>query len=285
MAFREASPGHYLMSSTSGDIGGDHDYFRFVCRQLSGDGIITARIDSIREAAEWTRAGIMIRESLDPGSTCAFMSATPEGQRAFLSRTRTGAGATSSVVGSNDTRGFPFWVKLERRGNQFSASYSQDGQTWVAQPGYENTGNAALPNPQTISMKTRGNIFIGLALTSADPQRTTVGAFSDIVVTGDISGSWQVADIGGVNPSNSPGSLYVTLQDASGHRGTLVHPQPDAPLMMEWTEWRIPLADLLALGVDATAVESVALGIDNRDRPAEAGSGLVYLDNITVLHP
>jgi hypothetical protein len=282
MAFRETSPGHFLMSSTSGDIGGGRDHFRFVWQQFSGDGAISARIDSIREAAEWARAGVMIRENLGPGSAYACMSATPDGRRAFQSRTQTGAGVTSSTHSDSGAIGFPFWVKLERRGSSFTACYSQDGLTWVAQPGYENTGSAASPNPQTIGMVTRSSVFIGLALTSADPQRTTVGAFSDVAVTGNVSGPWRVADIGGANPSNNPGSLYVTFQDASGRRGTLVHPQPDAPLMMDWTEWRIPLADLLALGVDTAAVESIALGIDNRDRPAEAGSGLVHLDDITV---
>jgi len=55
--------------------------------------------------------------------------------------------------------------------------------------------------------------------------------------------------------------------------------------MTKRTEWRIPLADLLALGVDVTAVESISLGIDNRNRPAEAGSGMVHIDHITVPRP
>jgi hypothetical protein len=85
--------------------------------------------------------------------------------------------------------------------------------------------------------------------------------------------------------SNSPGTLYVTVEDTFGHRGMIIHPEPDAPLMTEWTEWRIPLADLLALGVDVTAVESISLGIDNRNRPAEASSGMVHIDHITVPRP
>jgi hypothetical protein len=49
--------------------------------------------------------------------------------------------------------------------------------------------------------------------------------------------------------------------------------------------WSFTTADFLALGGDATAVESIALGVDNCDRPAEAGSGLVHIDDIRVLHP
>lgn len=284
-AFHETSPGHYLVSSTSGDIWGSRDNFRFVYKELSGSGSITAKIDSIDEAADGAGAGVMIRDSLHPSSAYGFMLATPDGCRAFQNRTRSDATETCWTHSGAGAIAFPLWVRLERRGNLFTAFYSQDGQTWVPQPGFESTGSDASPNPQTINVKGRGSIFIGLALTSGDPERTTVAEFSDVAVTGSVLGQWQVADIGGVNPSDSPGDLYVTVGDALGHRGTIVHPEPDAPLITEWTQWRIPLADLAALGVDTRAVESISLGIDNRNRLAEAGAGMVHIDDITVPRP
>jgi len=284
-AFQETSPGHYRMSSTSGDVWGSRDHFRFVYKELGGSGSITARIDSVREAADGAGAGIMIRDSLHPSSAYGFMLVTPDGRRAFQNRTRSDTSETYSTHSSAGAIGFPFWVRLERRGNLVTASYSEDGQTWVPQPSYESTGSDASPNPQTINVKGRGSIFIGLALTSGDPQLTTVAEFSDVTITGTVSGQWQVADIGGANPSNSPGNFYVTISDALGHRGKIVHPEPDTLLMTEWTEWRIPLTDLLALGVDTKAVRSLSLGIDNRDQPAEAGSGIVHIDDLTVPRP
>jgi len=282
MAFRETSSGRYLISSTSGDIGGDRDHFRFVYKELTGDGSITARIGSVREAAAWTRAGVMIRDGLSSSSAHGLMAVTPNGRRTFQSRTRTGAGETCSTHSSEGAVDFPVWVRLERKGSLFTASYSQDGHTWVLQPGYEGTDSVPSPNPQTIVVKGRGSILIGLALTSGDPDLTTVAEFSDVTVAGEVSALWQVADIGGVNPTNSPGSLYLTVEDALGRQGTIVHPDADAPLATEWTEWKIPLTGLLGLSVDVTAVKSISLGIDNRNRMAEGGLGIVYIDDIAV---
>ncbi len=278
----DSAMGTYTVKNAGVDIWETVDDFHFVYKRLQGDGSITAKIDSIENVNEWSKAGVMIRDSLHPSSAHGFMLVTPNGRRAFQNRTRTDAGQTCSTHSGAGAIAFPFWVRLERRGNLFTAYYSHDGQTWVPQPGFESTGSDASPNPQTINVRGRGSILLGLALTSGDPQRTTVAEFSDVAVTGNVSGQWQVADIGGVNPSNSPGNFYVAIKDTPGHRATIVHPEPDAPLMTEWTEWRIPLADLLTLGVDPRAIESISLGIDNRDRPAEAGSGTVHIDDITV---
>ena len=285
MAFQEPSPGRYVVSSTSGDIGDDHDHFRFVYKTLNGDGTITARIDSISEVADRTKAGIMVRTSPSCDSAYGLMLATPNGQRAFQSRAENGSDTSHSAHSEVGAMAFPFWVRLEREGDLVTASYSQDGQTWTLQSSDENTGSHTASNPQTIRLRARTGICIGLAAASCDTDRAAVAQFSDVTITGDVSGAWQVEDIGGPNPNNSPGDLYVAVQDSSGHRGVIPHPDADAPLITQWTEWTIPLTDLVALGVDTTRIESVSLGIDSQDRPAQAGSGVVHIDNITVLHP
>jgi len=282
-AFCEPSPGHYLISSTSGDIAEDHDHFRFLYKKLNGDGTITARIDRLDAATDWTMAGIMVRTSLGYDSAYGLAFATPNGRRGFQNRTENGSAKSRSTYSDVATIEFPFWVRLEREGDVVTVSYSQDGQTWTLQPGYEN-GNGS-PNPQTIGLRARTGICIGLAVASGDPDRPTVAQFSDVTITGDTSGPWQVEDIGGPNPSNSPGDLYVAVQDSYGHRGTIVHPEPDAPLIAEWTEWRIPLADLTALDVDITSIESVSLGVENHNQVDQTSSGVIHVDDIAVLRP
>ncbi len=284
-AFREPSPGHYAVSSTSGDIGDNHDHFRFVYRRLSGDGTITARIDSVDEVTDWTKAGIMVRAGLDSDSAYGLVFVTPNGRRCFQNRTESGAAMsplTHSGVGAIE---FPFWVRLERDGDLVTASYSQDGQTWTLQLGYENGRDNGSPNPQTIKLRARNGICIGLAVASCDPERTTVAHFGDVCIAGEVSGAWQVADIGGLNPNNSPGDLYVTVQDSAGHRATIVHPDLNAPLATQWTDWKVPLTDLAALGVDTMSVEGVSVGVDNRGQMSQAGSGVIRIDDIAVLHP
>ena len=57
---------------------------------------------------------------------------------------------------------FPIWVKIERKGNQLTGYYSEDGVTWTANT---NTGGGgASPNPQTIAMG--DSVYIGLCVTS-----------------------------------------------------------------------------------------------------------------------
>src|SRR5688572_13827364 len=55
--------GLYTVNGAGADIWGSADQFRFVYRQWTGDGVITARVASLQGAHEWSKAGVMIRES------------------------------------------------------------------------------------------------------------------------------------------------------------------------------------------------------------------------------
>ncbi len=54
----------FTMSSSGTDIWNNGDQFRFAYKQLSGDGSIMARVDSLVNTNVWAKAGVMIRESL-----------------------------------------------------------------------------------------------------------------------------------------------------------------------------------------------------------------------------
>ena len=56
-----------------GNISGTADNFRFLYQSLSGDGEITAQINSVQNTGTSGRIGVMIRESLTSGSSYAFM--------------------------------------------------------------------------------------------------------------------------------------------------------------------------------------------------------------------
>ena len=60
------------------DIWETQDEFRFVYGAMSGDGEITARVDSIAAADAWTKAGVMIRETLSANSRFAYTLVTAE---------------------------------------------------------------------------------------------------------------------------------------------------------------------------------------------------------------
>ncbi|MEN6428226.1 MAG: LamG-like jellyroll fold domain-containing protein, partial [Phycisphaerales bacterium] len=276
--FVETAPGQYTISSNTADIWGTSDNFRFVYKQLNGDGAISAKVLSITGgSATWAKPGVMIRESLDPAASYALMHPTPDGRRAFQNRPTTGANAVSAHSGIGAIT-LPIWVKVERKGNQFTAYYSQDGTTWTKQPDTENTGTDRSPNPQTIGM---GNsAYIGLAVTSNNAAGGFCFAeFSDVVTTGGATGDWTVADIGD-NPGNDPAPMYVTLADSAGKSATATN--ADIVTSVDWTRWVIPMSDFA--GVNFAKVKKMVITIGDKTATKAGGTGIVFIDDIGFGH-
>jgi hypothetical protein len=272
----EQTNGHMVVSAYGGDIWGSADQFNFVYKKLSGDGTITAKVNSLNNVNVWSKAGVMIRDSLDASSTHGIMAVTPDGRRAFQNRP-TVAGASFSAHSNTGQVTLPFWVKLERKGTQITASYSTNGTTWTIQPATENTGTDASPNPQTISMG--ANIYIGLAVSSNVPSTgAAIADFSDVVTSSSVTGQWQVADIGGENPANDPDQLYLVVQDSAGKSKTIVHPNAKATCVANWTQWLIPLKDIT--GVNMAAVKKMTIGVGSKSSPKASGGGMLYIDDI-----
>ncbi len=277
----ETAAGQYRMSANSSDIWGAADNGRFMYKQLSGDGSISAKVLSVDNTSAWAKGGVMIRESLDPASSYAFMFPTPDGRRAFQNRPGTAANAVSahSDVGLVT---LPFWVRVERQGSQFTAYYSENGTTWIQQPDTENTGGDASANPQTIIMPT--TVYIGLALASNNGRGGVCYAeFSEVNVTGSVSGQWKVGDMGDVARGNDPAPLYLAVQDTSNKVGVVTHPDPTAVNLTEWTEWKIPVSQIP--NANLTRVKKMYLGVGDRDNPTLDGSGLLFIDDIRVIGP
>jgi len=273
--FVESAPGVIAMSGTGTDIFGVADQFRFAFKQLSGNGTIIAKVDSIENTDPWAMAGVMIRENLEPGSRFAAVVATPGNGVRFRARLLTAGDATSDTsVATAEQMALraPVWIKLERSGSSFSCSYSTDGTKWTAMSW----------NPQTITMA--GTVYIGLAVTSHNAGVVATGEFSDVSLTG-ATGSWEQAAIGVAQPANDQDQLYVALRDKANHLGTVKHTEADAVLLDTWQEWRIPLADFSSAGVNTAAVKTMYIGVGDRQNPVKAGAGKLYIDDIGVGHP
>jgi hypothetical protein len=267
--FLEQADGSMVVGGGGADIWNTADEFRYVYKSLSGDGEIVARVDSIVNTNDWAKVGVMIRETLEPGSRFAAVYATPGNGCRFQARQASNADAVSdsSVATAEQTAvTTPQWVKLVRSGDSFSGFYSADGATWTAMAW----------NPQDIIMG--GNVYIGLAVTSHNASAQTSAAFSDIATTGSVSGSWQTQAIGVEMPSNDPDQLYVAVEDTSGNVAVVVHPDPAAAGAAGWTEWVIPLSDLA--GINAARASILYVGVGDRDNPTAAGTGIMYIDDI-----
>jgi regulation of enolase protein 1 (concanavalin A-like superfamily) len=264
--------GVITMSGAGHDIWDNADDFRFAHQPFSGNGSITVKVESIVNTHNWAKAGVMIRESLEADSKFAYMVVSAAQGVSFGWRPVT-AGTCDSA--SQAGVAAPQWVKLTRTGDVFTAQYSADGQTWTDVKNADGTVAST-----TISMP--GSIYIGLCVTSHNSAATTTAEFSGAAVSSGPVGSWQVTAIGDDPQSaNSPGDLYVTVQDSANKTATAVH--PTAVTMAEWTEWKIPLSDFA--GVNMTKVKRLYIGVGDRANPTADGTGRTFIDDIAFGRP
>ena len=83
--------------------------------------------------------------------------------------------------------------------------------------------------------------------------------------------------------ANDPATLYVALEDAAGHSASVAHADTQIVLSTDWEEWSIPLADFA--GVDLSSVQTIYIGLGDRDNPSSGGSGLIFIDDVEVGRP
>lgn len=150
--------------------------------------------------------------------------------------------------------------------------------TWTPQT---NNGGGDSPNPQTIVMM-ESSVYVGMFVTSNNLTEACIGEFSDVTITGNVSGDWQIGDVGPSIPGNTADTLYLVVKDSAGHVATIKHPASDALLGVDWQQWNVPLSDLTSAGVNPARVVKLSIGAGNPADPASGGIGKLYIDDIRV---
>jgi hypothetical protein len=274
-SFVESPAGTFTMTASGSDIwavnGVEADEFHFAYKMLSGAGSITAKVVSVGNTDPWAKAGVMIRESLNPDSAHAFACVTPDYGVAMQYRPSTGG---TSVNNNQTGVAAPYWVKLERSiSGLFTVSHSANGTSW--QP----VAGAAV---QTIPMAT--NVYIGLAVTAHNAALTCQAVFSNVTITGNVTGQWADQDIGII--SNDAEPLYVAVSNSTGNPAIVVNDDPAAAQVSTWTEWVIPLSAFADQGINLANVDSIAIGLGTRGNMTVAGgSGKIFIDDIRLYRP
>ena len=155
----------FTVKGAGADVWGTADAFHYAYTTLTGDGSIAARVASTSNTAAWVKAGVMIRATLDANSAHGFMLVSYGKGLAFQRRTATG-GTSTSTAGA--LAGAPYWVKLVRAGNVFTAYQSPDGVSWTL------VGTDTIPMGSTA--------YIGLAVSSHTTSATATGVFDNVTV-------------------------------------------------------------------------------------------------------
>ena len=120
------------------DIGGVSDSFHFAHHRMTGDGTITARV-VLPMSSQWTKPGVMVRESLAANARHASALLLPPYWRGALVTRGEPGGETREhgkleigepYVEKKNRLLTPYWVRLARIGNTFTAWMSPDGRAW-----------------------------------------------------------------------------------------------------------------------------------------------------------
>jgi len=271
-SFAEGPTGTFTMTASGADIwavdGVEADEFHFAYKLLTGPGSIVAKVQSVDETNAWAKAGVMIRETLNPDSAHATMVVTPASGVSFQRRPGTGDTSLDTTTAGITT---PYWVKIDRTiSGNFTASHSTNGTSWTMQ------GSEIVPMG--------ANVYIGLALTSHDNALTCQAVFSNVTTTGYVTGQWANQDIGIASNDTEP--LYVAISNTSGQPAVVVHDDPAAANIATWTEWVIPLQAFADQGIVLTNVDRIAIGLGTRgNTTVPGGSGKMYFDDIRLIRP
>ncbi|MEV0617023.1 hypothetical protein AB0I81_27145 [Nonomuraea sp. NPDC050404] len=188
------------------------DRFFLVSMPLDGNGVITARVNSMSGqirlpdatpgvrnvttgVVPWAKAGLMVKESTEQGAAYAAVMVTGgHGVRMQHNFTEDVAGGAQSV-----SSGSPRWLRLTRDQDTITGEESPDGKTWTGVgtarleglPAKVRIGLfAASPGHLTVTANSLG----GSASASRFTQVTAL--VDEVKVAGTTSGTWDTDDIG-----------------------------------------------------------------------------------------
>jgi hypothetical protein len=168
------------VSAAGADIWEKRDQFHFVYRPVEGDFDIAVRVDGFTPAHLYSKAGLMIRETLGPDSPhLMFLVFSDNSHRnnnlgAYEMQFRPAVGADCQGVypavkppaPPEFPAAFPnSWLRVVRRGDCFSAFGSTDGMNW------------RIYGKQELSLSP--TVYAGPALTSHEPGVLARAAFRD----------------------------------------------------------------------------------------------------------
>lgn len=173
--------GVYTIHAGGTDIWGTSDQFHFVYQQMTGDGEVIARVQSLNNSNTWAKTGVMIRETLAADSRHALALVSAGKGYAFQRRIDP-AGISLNTAGSLGVP--PGWVRLVRTGSRIDAYQSTNGTTWTPM------GSDAIPMADTV--------YVGIATTS----------HSASVATDAVVDSFKVTQTG--TTTNQPPTVAIT---------------------------------------------------------------------------
>ena len=173
----------YTVNGSGEGTDGTADVFYFAHQTLAGDAQIIARLQSVQGGdPRLAEAGLMIRESLDPGSKQVSFSVNASTNVIFRRRLGTNElSIQNSFRGTNYLQAPNYiWLRLMRMGDTIVAHYSTNSLNWQ----YMWFTTVDMSDP----------VQVGLAITAHHHGQVATAAFDNVSI-GDLtplSGGWSL---------------------------------------------------------------------------------------------
>ncbi|MBC7785406.1 MAG: hypothetical protein H7144_16355, partial [Burkholderiales bacterium] len=158
----------FTVRGTGGDVGGTSDSFHFAYTTLNGNGSIVARVANAMYTRGDDKVGLAIRETLAGNSKAASLQMYDDDRSANFNYRASDGGATSNA-GTASLIGAPYWLRITRSGNTFSADVSPDGIAWTP------------AGSTTITMASTA--YVGLFVCSRYTQQINASRFDNVSVS------------------------------------------------------------------------------------------------------
>lgn len=145
--------GKYYMTASGSDIWSTQDEFHFASEEANGDMNLVVKLSSLDNRDTWTKAGLMIRDTLNPDSKFVMLvlSRTYGVSMQYRTETSQNAGWSHSGLSAMEES----WMKLTRRGNAYEGYRSDNGLDWIK-----------VGNTVTAVFEDEANDYVGMVLTS-----------------------------------------------------------------------------------------------------------------------
>ncbi len=176
----------FTIKAGGNDIWGNADQFTFVYQEWSGDFEMIMTVSSLEKTNDWSKAGLMARQSTDPESINVFAACRGADDLITFQQRATHGGGSSSERITPSGAARPITIKLTRQGDVFDGGWSKDGgKTWE-----NNVSNDGVTKTSVINLKMTDPILLGVAVTS---HQAGVIAISEIEVLSSPFGTYAVS--------------------------------------------------------------------------------------------
>ncbi|WP_135364232.1 ATP-binding protein [Halosimplex halophilum] len=162
-----AADGSWRVVGDGRDIWHDIDEFHFAYVELDGPVRIEGRLDELEAVHEYSKAGLMVRDTLAEDAAFAFVGATGDHGTETMWRHEAGAAAGSDQL-EEPYDAYP-WYRLDAVDGTVTLSWSTDGEDW--HPIDQRRIDLADP------------VVVGLAVCSHSADETSEAVFENVTVT------------------------------------------------------------------------------------------------------